>query len=68
MKTKYAEPNTTSADKIAAKVAGMSQSQLKLALLSLRRRLRPNLTEQALESLSSDRLRHMLSNAILKSR
>lgn len=68
MKTQYAQPNTTSADKIAGKVAGMSRSQLKLALLSLRKRLRPNITEQALESFSRARLQHMLSNAILKGR
>ena len=66
MKTKYAEPKTRSADKIAGKVAGMSRSQLKWALLSFRGRLRAKLTEQALESLSRDRLEHMLLAAMHK--
>ena len=68
MRTKFAEPHVTSADKIAAKVAGMSRSQLKWTLLSLRRRFRLDLTEQFLESLCTDRLRHILLAALLETR
>ena len=68
MKTKCAEPNTTSADKIAAKVAGMSRTQLKSTLLSMRSRFRLNLTEEFLESLSRSRMRHILLTALLKTR
>ena len=66
MKIKYAEPKTTSADKIASKVAVMSHSQLKWALLSLRSRIRANITEQGLDCLSRERLRGMLLIAMLK--
>ena len=68
MKTKFAEPKTRSADKIAGKVAGMSRTQLKWALLSMRSRLRENITGQYLDSLSPDRLRKMLLSAMLEGR
>ena len=68
MRTKYAEAHVTSTDKIAAKVGGMSRSQLKCTLLSIRNRFRLDLTEEFLESVSRDRLRHMLLNALLKMR
>lgn len=51
---------------MSVKVASMSRSQLKWALLSLQTRFRMDFTEEFLESLSKDRLRHILLAALLK--
>ena len=66
MSTKLADPKVSSADKMSVKVASMSRSQLKWTLLSLRTRFRMDFTEEFLESLSKDRLRHILLAALLK--
>lgn len=66
MSTKLADRKVTSADKMSVKVASMSRSQLKWALLSLQTRFRMDFTEEFLESLSKDRLRHILLAALLK--
>ena len=57
-----------SADKLAVNLAGMSRSQLKRKLLSLKTRFPLDFTEEFLDSMSSDKLRHILLAALLNSR
>ena len=57
-----------SAEKLATNLAGMSRSQLKRKLLSIKTRFPLDFTEEFLNSLSSDRLRHILLAAQLNSR
>ena len=57
-----------SAEKLTTNLAGMSRSQLKRKLLSLKTRFPLDFTEQFLDSLSSDKLRHILLAALINSR
>ena len=64
---KYKRTKSPSAEKLAASMAGMSRSQLKRKLLSIKTRFPLDFTEEFLDSLSSDKLRHILLAALLNS-
>ena len=57
-----------SAEKLATSLAGMSRSELKRRLLSLKARFPLDFTDEFLDSLSSDKLRHILLAAQLNAR
>ena len=57
-----------SSEKLSTNLAGLSRSQLKRKLLSLKTRFPLDFTEEFLDSLSSDKLRHILLAALLNSR
>ena len=65
---KCKKTRSSSAEKLAAKLAGMSKPQLKRQLLSLKAGFPLDFTEEFLDSLSSDKLRHILLAARLNSR
>ena len=56
------------AERIATKLASMSRSQLKGSLRSLKARFRMDFTDEFLDSLSEDKLRHILLAALLNGR
>ena len=56
------------AEKVAAKLARLGKSQLKRKLLSLKGRFPLDFTEEYLDSLSTDKLRHILLAAQLNAR
>ena len=56
------------AEKVAVKLAGLGKSQLKRKLLSLKGRFPLDFTEEYLDSLSTDKLRHILLAAQLNAR
>lgn len=55
-----------SVEKIAVKLAGLSRAQLRGQLLSMRTRFRMDFTAEYLDSLSKDKLRHILLAVHLK--
>ena len=57
-----------SVEKIAVKLAGLNRAQLRGQLLNMRTRFRMDFTAEYLDSLSKDRLRHILLAAHLKAR
>ena len=57
-----------SAERIAVKLASMSRSQLKGSLRSLKTRFRMDFTDEFLDSLSKDKLCHILLAALLNGR
>ncbi len=59
---------TVEAERIATKLASMSRSQLKGSLQSLKTRFRLDFTDEFLDSLSKDKLGHILLAALLKGR
>ena len=65
---KTTKPKTVEAERIATKLASMSQSQLKGSLRSLKARFRMDFTDEFLDSLSKDKLRHILLAALLNGR
>lgn len=65
---KYKRATSRSAEKLTANLAGMSRSQLKRRLSSLKTRFPLDFTEDYLNSLSSDKLRHILLAAMLNSK
>ena len=65
---KCKKTRSSSAEQLAVKLAGMSKSQLKRQLLSLKTRFPLDFTEEFLDSLSSDKLRHILLATRLNSR
>ena len=65
---KYKKAKSRSAEKLTVNLAGLSRSQLKRRLLSLKTRFPLDFTEGYLDSLSSDKLRHILLAALLNSR
>jgi len=65
---KCKKTRSSSAEKLAAKLAGMSKPQLKCQLLSLKTGFPLDFTEEFLDSLNSDKLRHILLAARLNSR
>ncbi len=58
LKTKKGK--TVEAERIATKLASMSRSQLKGSLRSLKTRFRMDFTDEFLDSLSKDKLCHIL--------
>ena len=66
LKTKKAK--TVEAERIATKLASMSRSQLKGSLRSLKARFKMDFTDEFLDSLSKDKLRHILLAALLNGR
>ena len=65
---KTRKSKTVEAERIAAKLASMSRSQLKGSLRSLKARFRMDFTDEFLDSLSKDKLRHILLAALLNGR
>lgn len=57
-----------SAEKIAVKLASLSRGQLRGQLMNMRTRFRMDFTKEYLDSLSKDRLRHILLAAHLNAR
>ena len=66
LKTRKAK--TVEAERIAAKLASMSRSQLKGSLRSLKTRFRMDFTDEFLDSLSKNKLSHILLAALLNGR
>ena len=66
LKTKKGK--TVEAERIATKLASMSRSQLKGSLRSLKARFRMDFTDEFLDSLGKDKLRHILLAALLNGR
>lgn len=66
--TKWPAKKAKSSEMIAVKVASMTHSQLKRTLISLRTRFRLDFTEEFLDSLSKNKLQHILMAAYLKAR
>ena len=62
---KWSKIGADSADKIATRLASLSRSQLKRQLLTMRTRFRLDFTEEFLDSLSRDKLQHILLAAQL---
>ena len=62
---KYKKTRSLAAEKLATKVASMSRSQLKGKLLTLKTRFPMDFTQEYLDSLSSEKLRHILLAAQL---
>ena len=62
---KWKKGGARSVEKIAVKLAGLSRSQLRKQLLSMRTRFRMDFTAEYLDSLSKDQLRHILLAAHL---
>lgn len=62
---KWSKPNQPSAEKIAVRLTGLNRSELKRRLLSLKTRFTMDFSEQFLDSLSEERLRHILLAAEL---
>ena len=58
----------SSAEKIAVELAGLSRMQLKRQLFTMQTRFRMDFTEEFLDSLSKDELRHILLAAHLNAR
>jgi len=65
---KCKKTRSLAAEKLAAKLAGMSRTQLKRKLWSLKANFPLDFTEEFLDSLSSDKLRHIILAAYLNSR
>ena len=65
---KYKKMQSRSAEKLTANLAGLSRAQLKRRLLSLKTRFPLDFTEDYLDSISSEKLRHILLAAMLNSR
>ena len=62
---RWSKTKTDPADRIATEIAGLSRSQLKGRLLNMRARFRLDFTEDYLNSLSKDELRHVVLAACL---
>ena len=60
--------SSSSAEKLTTNLARMSRSQLRRKLLSLKTRFPLDFTDEFLDSMSSDKLRHVLLAALLNSR
>ena len=65
---KWRKGGARSAEKIAVKLAGLSRVQLKRQLLTMQTRFRMDFSEEFLDSLSKDELRHILLAAHLNAR
>ena len=65
---KCKKTRSLSAEKLATKVASMSRSQLKRKLLTLKTRFPMDFTQEFLDSLSSEKLRHILLAAQLNAK
>jgi len=65
---KWRKGGPRSAEKIAVKLAGLSWAQLKGQLLTMRTTFRMDFSEEFLDSLSKDELRHILLAAHLNAR
>ena len=65
---KWRKGGPNSAEKIAVQVAGLSRVQLKRQLLTMQTRFRMDFSEEFLDSLSKDELRHILLAAHLNAR
>ena len=65
---KWRKGGSRLAEKIAVKLAGLSRVQLKRQLLTMQTRFRMDFSEEFLDSLSKDELRHILLAAHLNAR
>ena len=65
---KWRKAGLRSAERIAVQLAGLSRAQLKGQLLTMRTRFRMDFSEEFLDSLSKDELRHILLAAHLNAR
>jgi len=65
---KWGKGGPRSAERIAVQLAGLSRAQLKGQLLTMQTRFRMDFSEEFLDSLSKDELRHILLAAHLNAR
>ena len=65
---KWRKGGPRSAERIAVQLAGLSRAQLKGQLLTMQTRFRMDFSEEFLDSLSKDELRHILLAAHLNAR